>query len=220
MGAVRGRLTYANVVSTLALFLALSGGVVWASGKIGTKKLKTGAVTAGKIHRNAVTASKIQTNAVTGSKIKVGAISFAKMAAGTNLLISAASPPIPVSTAGSVNVPLGGATTFTPAPGTVDLLSVEVRGNLQRVGAEACTVTVVPFVNSSAWEFGQGSLTVSAFAPTQEEPTGVVPAAAATGPVGLLNPGVTETIGAKVSGDPDCTAASTVTVGIAVTQFK
>jgi len=220
MSAIRRRLTYANVVATLALFLALSGGVVWASGKIGTKKLKSGAVTAGKIHRNAVTASKIQANAVTGSKIKVGAISFAKMAAGTNLLINAASPPTPVSTAGSVNVPIGGTTTFTAAPGTLYLLSIEVRGNLQRVGAEACAVTVVPFVNGNAWEFGQGSLTVSAFAPTPEEPSGLVPAAAATGPVGLLTPGATQTVAAKLSGDPDCTAASTVTMGIAVTQFK
>ena len=50
---MRSRLTYANVTATLALFLAL-GGVSWAAAtlprnSVGTKQLKTSAVTSAKV---------------------------------------------------------------------------------------------------------------------------------------------------------------------------
>ena len=45
---IAGKLTYANVVASLALFLALSGGVVYAAGKIGANQLKANSVTTGK----------------------------------------------------------------------------------------------------------------------------------------------------------------------------
>jgi hypothetical protein len=221
MGAVRRRLSYANVVATVALFLALGGGVVWAAGKIGAKGLKANAVTAGKIKRNAVTNQKIRANAVTAPKVKNGAIGFAKLAAGTNLIASASGGPVPVSSAGATAVPLTGATSFTPQPGTLYLLSVEAKGgNLQRVGEEACRPTVVPFVNGSEWLAAGGPLAVSAFKPTADRPTGLAPLAATAGPIGLTSPGVAETVAAKVFGDPDCAAGSTVSVAIAVTQMK
>jgi hypothetical protein len=220
MNGVRRRLTYANVIATLALFLALGGGVVWAAGKIGTKRLKANAVTAAKIRRNAVTAVKIRANAVSAAKIKNEAVSFAKLAAGTNLLLTATSPPVPAAGATPVSVPLSGRTSFVTAAGTLEQLSVEVRGSLQRSGADPCKVTVVPFVNGNAWEFGEGRLAVSAFAPTPEEPTGLSPTAGASGPIGLTSPGATQTIAAKLFPDPDCAAGSNVTVGIAVTQAK
>lgn len=221
MGAVRRHLTYANVIATLALFLALSGGVVWAADKIGTSRLKAGAVTAGKIKRNAVIASKIQANAVTGTKIKNGAVGFAKLGAGSNLVLTAASPPISASGTTPLNVPLSGPTAFTAQPGTLNLLSVEVRGNdLQRVGAAPCEPSVIPFVNGSEWDFAGGGLTVRAFAPTPEQPTGLAPISSATGPVGLSSPGAAQALGAKVFGDPRCKLGSTVTVAIAVTQAK
>ncbi|HKB51508.1 MAG TPA: hypothetical protein VKC63_08765, partial [Solirubrobacterales bacterium] len=125
MRAMRQRLTYANVVATLALFLALSGGVVWAAGKIGSKGLKANAVTAGKIKRNAVTNSKIRGNAVTAAKIKSGAVDFTKLAPGTNLIATATGGPVSANGVPAVDVPLSGATTFTPAAGTVAFLSVE-----------------------------------------------------------------------------------------------
>lgn len=220
MRAVRRRLTYANVIATVALFLALGGGVVWAAEKIGTKRLKARSVTAGKIKRNAVIASKIRANAVTGTKIKNGAVNFTKLAAGTSVLTSVTSGPAPASTAAPLTVPFPSPISVTPQAGTLNRLDVEVRGTLQRVGAEPCEATVVPFVNGSAWEFGEGALTVGAFAPTPSEPSGLVPAASASGPIGLTTPGVAQTVGAKVIGDTDCTSTSSVTVAIAVTQAK
>jgi hypothetical protein len=221
MRALRRRLTYANVIATLALFLALGGGAVWAAGRIGTKSLKANAVTAGKIKRNAVTAVKIRANAVTETKIKAGSVSFAKFAAGANVLASASGGPVAASGSEPISVPLSGTTSFTPAAGTVDLLSVEARGNdLGRVGAEECNPTVVPFVNGSEWGIAEGALAVRAFEPTATQPTGLSPLTGGTGPIGLTSPGVTQTVSIKVFGDPACTSASTVSVAIAVTQAK
>jgi hypothetical protein len=221
MPAVRRHLTYANVIATLALFLALGGGAVWAAGKIGTKNLKTNAVTAGKIKRNAVTSVKIRANAVTGEKLKAGAVSFAKFASGANLLLSASGGPVPASAGEPISVPLSGTTTFTPVAGTLDLLSVEARGsNLGRSGIESCEPAVVPYVNGSEWRVAEGLLSVAAFEPTPAQPTGLRPMTSGTGPIGLTSPGVTQTIAVKVFGDKDCTAASTVSVAIAVTQAK
>jgi hypothetical protein len=222
MRAVGRKLTYANVVATLALFLALSGGVVWAAGKIGAKNLKANAVTAGKIKRNAVTNAKIRGNAVTAAKIKAGAVDFTKLAAGTNLILNAASPPTAANGVAPVNVPLTGAATFTPAAGTADFLSVEAKGaNLGRVDpTKPCKPQVVPFVNGSRWEFAEGTLTPRAFAPTPAEPTGLAPVTGATGPIGLTSPGIAQTISIQLLGDPNCTAGSTVSVAVAVTQAK
>lgn len=62
------RLTYANVVSTLALFLAL-GGAAWASGalpalSVGTEQLKPNSVRTGKIANRSVTRTKIRKAAI------------------------------------------------------------------------------------------------------------------------------------------------------------
>jgi hypothetical protein len=214
-------LTYANVIATLALFLALSGGVVWAAGKVHGGRLKPNSVSAGKIKRNAVTASKIRPNAVTATKIRPGAVDFSKLAAGTNLVASATGGAVPASSATPIAVPLSSPVTFTPNPGSLDLLSVEARGaNLARVGAEPCAPRVLPFVNGSAWAVAADALTLSAFPPTANEPTGVRPVAGATGPIGMTTPGVSQTVGIKVIGDPGCAATATISVGVAVTQVK
>ena len=78
MRKIRERLSYANVIATLALFLAL-GGVSYAAtqlpkNSVGSKQLKKNAVTNAKIKKNAVTNAKLAKNAVTGAKVKVGLI--------------------------------------------------------------------------------------------------------------------------------------------------
>jgi hypothetical protein len=67
--AIRKRLTYANVMSSIAVFLVLGGATAVAAKKIGTKQLKANSVTTGKIKKNAVTTAKIKNNAVTGAKV-------------------------------------------------------------------------------------------------------------------------------------------------------
>ena len=82
MTFIRKRLTYANVMSSLAVFLVLGGATAFAAkqlGKntVGTKQLKAKAVTTAKIKKEAVTTNKIKKNAVNGSKVKDGSLSGA-----------------------------------------------------------------------------------------------------------------------------------------------
>jgi hypothetical protein len=80
------RLTYANVTSTLALVLAMSGGAyavtTLAPKSVGTVHLKSGAVTAPKVASNAVTAPKIAGNAVSSGKVANGSLLLTDFAAG------------------------------------------------------------------------------------------------------------------------------------------
>jgi hypothetical protein len=221
--AIGRRLTYANVIASLALFLALGGGAVWAAShkanQVGTGKLKQNAVTAGKIKANAVTQTKIRNNAVTAAKLREGSVNFGKLAPGTNVIATATAPSVPVDGPSAVPVSFSGPLTFTPVAGSVYLMSVEARStNLGRSGTETCRVTVVPLVNGAEW--GGSSLVLSAFAPIPEAPSGTVPAAGQTSPVGLTATGQTQTIGAKLIGSPRCSSTSSAAVAVAITQLK
>jgi hypothetical protein len=221
--AVLRRLTYANVIATLALFLALGGGAVWAANKaankVGTGKLKPNAVTAGKIKASAVTTSKIRENAVTNAKIREGSVNFGKLATGTGVVASATSSPVAVNGASAVTVSFPTPVSFTPAANVVDLMSVEVRSsNLGRSGTETCRVQVLPLVNGTEW--AGAPLVLSAFEPSGENPAGVIGSGGATSPIGLAAAGQTQTIGAKLIGSPRCSSNGSVTVAVAVTQAK
>ncbi len=94
--AVRQRLTYSNVIATMALFIAL-GGVAVAAGlprnSVGPKQIKRGAVTAAKIRKQAVTSTKLAPKSVTNGKlgpnsvgpgnIGNGAVTTAKLGKGS-----------------------------------------------------------------------------------------------------------------------------------------
>jgi hypothetical protein len=77
------RLTYANVMSSIAVFLVLGGGAAYAAKKIGSHQIKGNSITAAKIRKNAVTALKIKPNAVKTAKIAKGAVKSGKIAAGS-----------------------------------------------------------------------------------------------------------------------------------------
>ncbi len=79
MKSLRNRLTYANVMSSVAVFLVLGGATAIAASQlgknsVGSKQLKKNAVTAKKIKRNAVTTAKIRNRAVTGAKINLATL--------------------------------------------------------------------------------------------------------------------------------------------------
>jgi len=64
MRALRSKLTYANVISTLCLFLLLGGGAAMAAGKlarnsVGTRQIKNAAITGPKIKRASIEATKL-----------------------------------------------------------------------------------------------------------------------------------------------------------------
>jgi hypothetical protein len=73
------RLTYANVMSSIAVFLVLGGATAIAAGQlaknsVGSKQLKKNAVTAAKIKKNAVTTAKIKNGAITGAKVNAASL--------------------------------------------------------------------------------------------------------------------------------------------------
>jgi hypothetical protein len=87
MRDLRSRLTYANVISTIALVIALGAGSAFAAGQlapksVGSRQLRPGAVTADKIRKHAVTAPKIEAEAIKQGKVAGGAIATEKIAVG------------------------------------------------------------------------------------------------------------------------------------------
>jgi hypothetical protein len=79
---IRKRLTYANVMSSIAVFLVLGGATAFAASKIGAGQLKANSIKTGKIVKEAVTAGKIKNSAVTTGKVANGAINGGKLANG------------------------------------------------------------------------------------------------------------------------------------------
>lgn len=87
MKQIRKRLTYANVMSTIAVFLVIGGASAFAAtqlakNSVGSKQLKKNAVTTAKIKNNAVTAGKIANEAVTNGKLAAGSVTTDKIADG------------------------------------------------------------------------------------------------------------------------------------------
>ncbi len=86
MKQITERLTFANVMSAIAVFLVLGGTAFAASqlGKntVGTKQLKKNAVTKAKIKKGAVSGDKLANGAVSGGKLADGAVTEGKLGPG------------------------------------------------------------------------------------------------------------------------------------------
>jgi hypothetical protein len=78
LGGIRQRLTFANVMSTIAVFCALGGGayaaVALPKNSVGSKQIKKNAVTNAKIGNNAVTGAKVKNGSLTGSDINLATL--------------------------------------------------------------------------------------------------------------------------------------------------
>ena len=106
MNQIRKRLTYANVMSTIAVFLVIGGASAFAASQlgkntVGSKQLKKNAVTAAKIKKNAVTTAKIKGDAVTGAKVKESSLGTVPSASIANAL----TPPEAVHIVGNPGEP-------------------------------------------------------------------------------------------------------------------
>jgi len=85
--SLRSRLSYANVMSTIAVFLVLGGATAFAAAalapnSVGPKQLQQEAVTRAKIRSAAVSAAKLADASVTAAKLADGAVDGAKLASG------------------------------------------------------------------------------------------------------------------------------------------
>ena len=79
---LRAGLTYANVLSTIALFVALGGGA-YAAARIGPDDIKRNAVRSKHIKKNQVGRKHLKRGAVSTPKLVAGAVTAAKLADGS-----------------------------------------------------------------------------------------------------------------------------------------
>jgi hypothetical protein len=79
-GHIRSRLTYANVMATVAVFVAL-GGTGYAAAKINGKTLKNRTVSGKKLMNRTIGESKIKRNALTGTSINESTLATVPSAA-------------------------------------------------------------------------------------------------------------------------------------------
>jgi hypothetical protein len=228
MRRTRTALSYTNVVATLALFLALSGGAVYAANKITSKQIGKGAVKnknlaknavkAKNLAKNSVTSAKIAKNAVKNAAIADGAVNFAKLAAGTNVIASTSVGPVPATQEGlvSFNPPL----TVTPVAGQVTTVDLEARGALSGAEMMPCLVLPFPVVNGSPMVIGELLELISPDVPLLPGFNNGIPSSGATFPVGLTQPGTPQTITLFMESEGSCSPNSTVQVSAVVTQAK
>jgi hypothetical protein len=126
---LRARLTYANVVSTIALLLAVGGGTAYAAAKIGTNNIRYHAVTGSKVATNAVTASKVKNSALSGSDLRDNSIRGADVRNGTLEAVDFAAGQLPKGDKGdpatSIFAVVSAAGTLTTAKGITNLSSTD-----------------------------------------------------------------------------------------------
>lgn len=86
MKQIRAHLTYANVMSSLAVFLLLGGSGAYAAKqqtkKVGATQIKASAVTTAKIKNEAVGTAKLSNGAVSGPKLAAGAVTSGHLGDG------------------------------------------------------------------------------------------------------------------------------------------
>ncbi len=92
MTNLRVRLTYANVISTLCLFLLLGGGAAYAASQlgknsVGTKQLKKNSVTTAKIKKAAISGAKVKNGTLTGTQINASTLGTVPSAQTANSIV-------------------------------------------------------------------------------------------------------------------------------------
>lgn len=208
MKDLRSRMSYANVVATLALFLALTGGTVYAASKLGRDEVKSK-----NIAKGAVKNSDLAKNSVKGKNIKGGAVASSDLTADllskldTEVTASASGGPAPIVAGGAdVPLPITGTTTFTSKPGEVTAIAAEGLFTVATSNvANECSPDVRVYVDgepTNIFVSPEGDVNSA----TLKSSTG----RDAYGPYGLVDPGVQHTLTASLSGDPDCLATSTL----------
>jgi hypothetical protein len=94
MNRLRPKLTYANVVSTICLFLLLGGGAAFAASQlgkntVGPKQLKRNAVTTAKVKKEAITGAKVKKGTLTGTQINLSTLGTVPSAQTANTVAAA-----------------------------------------------------------------------------------------------------------------------------------
>ncbi|HET6831108.1 MAG TPA: hypothetical protein VFH44_07140 [Solirubrobacterales bacterium] len=204
--------TYANVVSTVALCVALGGGVAVAASQIGTKNIMADAVTTPKIAPGAVTAKRLADSAVRGRQLARRAVDSPQIAAQA---VGPNKQKFPVyfvqsPTGGSAPVtgnldpyPIEGGT-WTQGPGQINVVFGEGTGTLAYDGDGSGACQVFFDIRLNGMQVGGGELRTDSTTPT--EVTGSLGAQPAVDPASEQENELT----ANVGSNGDCTPGSTI----------
>lgn len=208
----RKTITYANVVSTLALFLALSGGVVFAASRIGTESIERNAVTTGKIAPGAVTAKRLAGGAVRTKQLARRAVEgpqIARATVGPNKL------EFPVF---FVQSPSGGSApvtnspepypvengSWTQQPGQINVVFGEAAATLAYDGSGSGACEVFFDIRLNGQQVGGGQLRTDSTDPVQlSQSLGAQPTIDPVSPV-------QNEMTIQVGSNGDCTSGSTI----------
>jgi hypothetical protein len=246
MRGIVSKLTYANVIATIALFLALGGGAVMAAEQLGknavkSKNIAANAVKTQDIAKNAVKAAKLAAkavrnknlskNAVSGAKVRKGALTRSKLKAGTLAGLQVADVQAttvpgfsiePTEGSQGTPIPLVGTPTFTAKANKSYVLMAELRGN--PVDADGAQSEGYGGRGCYAWiriyvngEPTAGvEISANANAPAPYTVNGVGTSSTA---LALLTPGQPQTIAANAIGDDNCAAGTTGNLRIVVVEL-
>lgn len=242
MRVLLSKLTYANVVATLALFLALGGGAVMAAGQLGknvvqsrniapkavkTQDLARGAVKPAKLAANAVKSKNLAKNSVSGGKVRKGTLTRAKLKAGTLAGLQVADVQAPFvpglsddvdEDSEGVPIPLAGNPTFIPKAGKSYMLLAEMRGTPKDRDRDdfefsGCFASVRIYVAG----YPVTGVGISDF--DDGPPPKVEPVGNSSVGVGMLVPGQPQTIAANALGSDECSSTTTASMRITVVEL-
>ena len=201
--AFRSKLTYSNVIASIAMFLALTGGTVMAA-KLGTSG----------IAKNAVKKNQLAKNSIVNADFRKKSL-ITKSATGggqaANLEAVAPAPGLPLA--------LSGGTTFTPKKGYIGLLMTEAKATLAAaVPPTGCFISISILVNGEfAYTLGLSDSPDLSTVPSTGAPFTDVDRGSA--PIGLT--GGTQKITALYNGDIGCSPTSRIDqVKVAVQQSR
>lgn len=217
----RPRLTYANIASTLALFLVLSGAAYAAgkihSGDIAPKAVKSSDLARGAVHtsnvfKRAITSGKLAVSAVRSNQIADGVVGERQIGTGavapSNLqfpVFYTASPgggSAPV-TEGPDLYPIGGGT-WTQQPGEIDVVFGAATATLAYDGSGSGSCQVFFALDLNDQQAGGGEVSTSSTTPEPVERS--IGAQPQIDPVAPTANHMT----ARISSNGDCTAGSTI----------
>jgi hypothetical protein len=218
----RPRLTYANVVSTLAFFLALGGGAAFAAGKVHSgdiahnavrsANLAPGSVRTSKVFKRAIVSGKLAVGAVRSNQIADGAVSADQIGAGvvapSNLrfpVFYAASPKggsSPV-TNGLEPYPLSDAS-WAQNPGQINVVFGAAAATLAYDGSGSGSCQVFFEVRLNGQQVGGGEVSTQSTTPQKvEQSIGAQPQIDPVAPV-------TNQLAIRTGSNGDCAPGSTV----------
>lgn len=183
----RPRLTYANVVSTLALFLAVGGGAAYAAGKIHSGDIAGKAVKSANLAPGAVHTSKVSKRAITSGKLAVGAVRSNQIGDGVvssrqigNSAVAPSNLQFPVFYAAS---PSGGSApvtdgpdpypiagnTWTQNPGQIEVVFGAAAATLAYDGSGAGSCRVFIEITLNGQQVGGGEISTDSTSPKSVE---------------------------------------------------